>query len=133
MAWNVGDRKVPWVKRLFDLIGEAEPDTTDPVARSALFTPSDAQVFRHWQKLDNDGLVGYIASTSFAATLPAGERDRLLDDVRRLYDGYGRGPDGLLLPWHTHCYRARVSGLAAQAGSHGDDGYDDDALLIDFS
>jgi SAM-dependent methyltransferase len=133
LAWNSGDRQVPWVRRLFDLIGEAEPDNTDPVARSGLFAPSDAQVFRHWQKLDQDAVVGFIASTSLAATLPAGDRDRLLDDVRRLYDSYGRGPDGLLMPWRTHCYRARVSGLAAQAGTHDDDDYDDDALLIDFS
>jgi SAM-dependent methyltransferase len=133
LVWNSGDKKVPWVKRVFALIGE--PDTTelgDPVADSELFATSEARVFRHWQQMSRQSLVGLIASTSYAATLPEPERAALLEEVGHLYDSYGRGPDGMLMPWQARCYRARVSGLAAQADRDVDAGYDD-ALLIDFS
>lgn len=131
LVWNSGDKKVPWVKRVFDLIGESEADLDDPVADSDLFATSDARMFRHWQQMGKADLVGFIASTSYAATLPDAERAALLEEVGQLYDGYGRGPDGMLMPWRAYCYRARVSGLAAQVDRDTDTGYDD-ALLIDF-
>jgi SAM-dependent methyltransferase len=133
LVWNSGDRKVPWVKRVFDLIDlEDAADLGDPVADSDLFATADARVFRHWQPMGKETLVGFIASTSQAATLPERERAALLEEVAELYDSYGRGHDGMLMPWRAHCYRARVSGLAAQASRDADAGYDD-ALLIDFS
>lgn len=133
LVWNSGDRKVPWVKRVFDLIElEDAADLGDPVADCELFATSDARVFRHWQPMGKQALIGFIASTSQAATMPDAERAALLDEVGRLYDGYGRGPDGMLMPWRAYCYRARVSGLAAQVHRDADSGYDD-ALLIDFS
>lgn len=133
LAWNSGDRKVPWVKRIFDLTDTQESDSLgDPVADSDLFAPSEVQVFRHWQRMDQEALLGFVASTSRAATMGADEREELLAEVRRLYDGYGRGPSGMLMPWRTRCYRARVSGLAARTTTDADDGYDD-GLLIDFA
>ncbi len=132
LAWNVGDRKVPWVRRVFDLTDTPDDnDLGDPVEGSDLFSTSDARAFRHWQRFHKDSLVGFVASSSKAATLGAAERQALLDEVGRLYDSYGRGPDGMLMPWRTRCYRAQVSGLV---NASRDDAADyDDALLIDFS
>ena len=45
------------------------------------------------------------------ATKSDGEQRALVDEVGAIYDSYGRGPDGMLLPWSTYCYRSRVSGL----------------------
>jgi hypothetical protein len=64
--------------------------------------------------------------------MPAEERSALLAEVRQLYESYDRGPSGMLMPWRAYCYRARVSGLAAQVRDSRSDGYDD-ALLIDFN
>jgi hypothetical protein len=55
-----------------------------------------------------------------------------------LYDEYGRGHDGMLLPYVTHCYRAVVRAPAvveeqAPRSRNRDDGGDADSLLIDFS
>ena len=32
----------------------------------------------------------------------------MLQDVEKLYADYGRGPDGMQVPWLTECYRAVV-------------------------
>jgi SAM-dependent methyltransferase len=133
LVWNSGDRKVPWVKRVFDLIDQ--PDSAglgDPVADSDLFAASESRIVRHWQQMGEESLLGFVASTSTAATLSDEDREELLAEVRRLYDSYGRGPSGMLMPWGAYCYRARVSGLGAQLKDDGGGGYDD-SLLIDFS
>ena len=62
----------------------------------------------------------------------------MLRKVDDLYAEYGRGHDGMLLPYVTHCYKAvvRPPALADRGrpapGDRGDDGGDADALLIDF-
>lgn len=132
LVWNDGDHKVPWVQRVFELIDQPQAfETADPVAGSELFAPSDSRVFRHWQQMTKATLLGFVASTSWAATLPPPERAELLAEVGRLYDGYDRGPAGLSMPWQARCYRARVSGLGAQVTDGTDDGYDE-ALIAEF-
>lgn len=132
LVWNSGDFKIPWVKRVFELIDQ--PDAAalgDPVAGSDLFASSESRVFRHWQEINKQTLLGFVASTSKAATVTPDERAALLAQVGGIYDSYDRGSSGMRLPWQSRCYRARVSGLAAQVRDAGGDGYDD-ALLIDF-
>ena len=86
-----------------------------------------------------------MASGSNVARMSDPERERLLRKVDELYDGYGRGADGMLLPYGTYCYKAVVR-AAAQDDPDGpdgaadlapgpveSDGTDPDALLIDFS
>lgn len=133
LVWNSADRKVPWVKRVFDLIDVVEDDSLgDPVEGSDLFATSDRRAFRHWQRFHRASLLGFVASSSRAATMTPDERAALFEKVGKLYDSYGRGPDGMLMPWHTRCYRARVSGLVNAARPDDADGYDD-TLLVDFS
>jgi hypothetical protein len=55
----------------------------------------------------------------------------VLDRVGALYDDYGRGHDGMLLPYDTYCYRARVVSTATPPEGPVE-GFDD-GLLIDFS
>ena len=66
--------------------------------------------------------------------------------MRALYDDYGRGHDGMQLPYVVECFRAKVIDLrdeatevAAGSGSGASpespmisDGTDTDMLLIDF-
>lgn len=138
LVWNAADQKVPWVRNVFGLIGLGDSDVgKDPVEDSDLFATSDRLVVRHWQHLDRPALLGFSASQSIFATKTDAERRELLDQVGAIYDSYGRGPDGMRLPWTAYCYRARVSGLAhdseraADPAPAGDDDLDD-GLLVDF-
>ena len=65
-----------------------------------------------------------------------------LAEVRAFYDDYGRGMDGMQIPYVTRCYRAAVVDRDEQTTSSPDepsqdgpvvsDGTDTDMLLIDF-
>ncbi|MEJ7628880.1 MAG: class I SAM-dependent methyltransferase [Nocardioidaceae bacterium] len=128
-VWNSGDFKVPWVRRLFGLIGHSDEDPDDPLAASELFTSKERRVFRHWQRFDRESLVGFVASGSYAAVQKPAEREVLLGEVAAIYDSYGRGHAGMLMPWKAVCFRAMVT-KAADA-RRGSTGQPDDGLLID--
>jgi ubiquinone/menaquinone biosynthesis C-methylase UbiE len=111
LVWNYRDERVPWVRRLSEVIG-TEPiagDVEAVLATTADFGPPEHASFRFWQSLDGPGLVDMVTSRSYVAVLSDAEREPLLAQVRELYDSYGRGPHGLQLPYTTECYRARLS------------------------
>lgn len=133
VVWNNADLKVPWVRKVYALamtgsLDEAVGD--DPVEGSELFARSEAKVFRHWQQFHCLSLIGFVASQSRVATMAPAARESVLADVGTLYDSYGRGPDGMLMPWRSYCYRSRVTGLADFPQESSLDL--DDGLLIDF-
>lgn len=130
LVWNTGDFKVPWVKKVLSLINLSEDDVEDPLAGSDLFTTHEQRVFRHWQRFDRESLLGFISSSSSSAVRTPDERAALLAEVGAIYDSYGRGYDGMRMPWKATCYRATVSSLADERRASADD--PDDGLLIDF-
>jgi SAM-dependent methyltransferase len=145
LVWNVRDEGVPWVRRLGRLIGSPEQlvDPTHALLSSNLFGYVEAKTFRFWQHLDRNLLRDLVSSRSQVATMSEPARERVLRGVDELYDGYGRGPDGMLLPYVTRCYRAVVRAPAPEeraerpqatgpAANDGGDGGDGGNLLIDF-
>ncbi|MGN6131050.1 MAG: class I SAM-dependent methyltransferase [Nocardioidaceae bacterium] len=145
LAWNLRDETVPWVRRLGRLIGTPEQldDPTHVLLSSNLFGYVETKPFRFWQPLNRGLLRDLVTSRSHVATMSEPARERVLRDVDELYDGYGRGADGMLLPYVTHCYRAVVRAPApeetaeeaderAATGPVVSDGGDGDNLLIDF-
>jgi SAM-dependent methyltransferase len=143
LAWNVRDERIPWVKRLGALIGTPEQlsDPTDALVSSRLFGFVESATFRFWQPLNRDSLRDLVASRSNVAVMPEIERGRVLSKVDDLYTEYGRGVDGMLLPYVTRCFKTVVRPHTSAAPPSGrgsapggpDDGTDTDALLIDFS
>lgn len=134
LVWNVGDLRVPWVKKVFGLIDlEPEEQEDDPFAGTDIFVLTEQRFVKHWQPFRKETLIGYVASTSRAATMGESERAALLDEAGRLYDSYERGPDGLLMPWIAHCYRGRVAGLSSPASPTDAQGADDETVVISFS
>ena len=110
MVWNVRDEGIPWVRRLGRLIGSQEQET-DPVrllADDRHFGWVEMETYRHWQDLDRAGLLDLVASRSNVAAMGPEERERTLREVGEMYDGYGRGHDGMRLPYVTRCYRTAV-------------------------
>jgi SAM-dependent methyltransferase len=137
LAWNRRDETVPWVRRLGRLIGSGHlEDPTDLLEAHECFDGIERRTFRHWQEVDRDGLVGLVRARSTVADLPEHERDAVLAKVGALYDEYGRGPDGMSLPYDCLAYRCRLSEVTGRpdAGrAAGPEGPLDDGLLIDFS
>jgi SAM-dependent methyltransferase len=142
LAWNLRDERIPWVRRLGELIGtqEQQNDPTHALLSSNLFGFVETTTFRFWQPLDRGLLRDLALSRSNLAVLSEPERERVLRKVDEMYDGYGRGADGMLLPYVTHCYKAVVRAPSVDTDDPrpgprpaiSDDGGDADALLIDF-
>ena len=141
--WNWRDDRIPWVRRLGALIGTQEQlaDPTEAIAASELFGEVEEATFTHWQQVDRHSIQDLVLSRSNVAVLDEEARAAKLAEVLALYDEYGRGMDGMQLPYVTKCYRAVVVDLPAdeaedaESGESGDgpsDGTDTDMLLIDF-
>jgi SAM-dependent methyltransferase len=115
LVWNARDEAIPWVRKLGTLlnglrVGSADNrlDLAAPAEESEDFGWVERHEFRFWQTLRRDDLFDLIRSRSYVALLEPDERQDLLDRVGALYDDYGRGPDGMQLPYLTRCYRAVV-------------------------
>lgn len=143
LVWNVLDERIPWVRRLAAIIGEhtgGGPDPVQVIDDSGLFETVQTATFRFWQPLTRQSLQELVLSRSNVAVMSQEEREPVLRKVDELYDEYGRGHDGMLLPYVTHAYRAVVlpwaarehddSGASASADRPDDLGTD--SLLIDF-
>jgi SAM-dependent methyltransferase len=143
VLWSARDERVPWVKRLGRVIG-SPADRVDPasaldeaVEETGLFTEVERSTFRFWQPMTQGSLRDLVTSFSDVAVMSGPERARVLERVDELYDEYGRGHDGMLLPYRTTVCRTT---LLPRPGEDPDgpgagtvvDGVPDDALLIDF-
>lgn len=118
MVWNERDERIPWVRRLGRILGSTgEPhDWTSLLSTSGLFGFVDEATFGAWQALDRDGLRDLVSSRSQVLERDEDERRRVLDEALALYDGFGRGWEGMQLPWTARCFRA---GLAPRRGTTG--------------
>ncbi|MCW2735439.1 class I SAM-dependent methyltransferase [Nocardioides sp.] len=146
LAWNFFDQRIPWVRRLVNVVGEhaaSSHASSDVLVDHELFEPAERTTFAFWQDVNRDILVDIVASRSYVASLPEAEREARLDAVRALYDDYGRGHDGMQLPYVTECFRAKVRDLRGESATNPEDGTshegpvvsdgtDTDMLLIDF-
>lgn len=114
LIWNFRDESVPWVRRLSAIIGSEglAVDPTPVLNDSGLFDEVQHARFRMWQQVDRDGLLALVESRSYVASRPRHERQTILGQVRELYDESARSPEGLVLPYTTVCYRARVNALS---------------------
>ena len=145
LVWNARDEGIPWVRKLGKIIGSADNThgLADPAAESEHFGELDSKEFRFWQMLRRDDLFDLVRSRSYVALLDDSARDQLLARVGALYDDYGRGPDGMQLPYITRCYRTvvrhrmpppvpRVSDGISRIPSPAEQTDDPGTLLIDF-
>ncbi len=110
LVWNQRDERVPWVRRLGALLGDRDQrtDLADPLEHSGLFGWVEEETFKHRQVIDRESVLDLALSRSSVATLDERGREAKLAQVRAFYDDYGRGMDGMQLPYLTRCYRARM-------------------------
>jgi SAM-dependent methyltransferase len=114
LLWNLRDESVDWVRRLTEIIARYEGDTPNErtgewrraFSATDLFGTLHQLRFPHRQELDADGLVDRMASVSFIAVLPEGDRAEVLDQVRELARTHPdlAGRDTFDLPYVTDLY-----------------------------
>lgn len=116
LVWNVRDNGIPWVRKLGAIIenGAARTDITDPLRESEYFGDVAEREYRFWQHLRREELFDLVRSRSNVAILADHAREDLLARVGALYDDYGRGPDGMKLPYLTRCYKTTVTSHPAE-------------------
>jgi ubiquinone/menaquinone biosynthesis C-methylase UbiE len=137
VLWNLRDERIPWVRRLGAILGNQERLASAEVLEDAAgFGAIEHQVFRHWQVVDRTSIQELALSRSNVATLDEASRAAKLAEVLAFYDDYGRGMDGMQLPYNANCYRATVaprqSTVATEVAEAPADAADPDVLLIDF-
>ena len=146
LVWNQRDERIPWVRRLGAIIGTQDQlrEPAEALVASSRFGFVEDSVFRHWQVVDRESIQDLVLSRSNVAVLDEEGRAAKLAEVVAFYDDYGRGMDGMQLPYEARCFRAVVveppeSEHAPADGESGakpkepvSDGADTDMLLIDF-
>ncbi len=140
LVWNERNEKIPWVRRLGALIGTQEQlrDPAQALIFSELFGFVEEREFSHWQTVDRRTIQDLVLSRSNIAVLDAEGRAAKLAEVLAFYDDYGRGMDGMQLPYVTRCFTATVLDRPtsnpddAQPGDAERPDDPDDELLIDF-
>jgi len=149
LVWNLRNEKIPWVRKLGTLIGNQEllaKDIAEPLVHSGLFGFVEDASFSFWQDINRDTIQDMVLSRSNIALLDDEAREAKLAEVVAFYDDYGRGMDGMRLPYDTLCYRAVVVEQPGQSVTTSEDdapegpsdseppndGPDDGMLLIDF-
>jgi len=123
LVWNARDERIPWVKRLGNLIGRQ--DVTNAAVDQALeespyFGPIEEQEFKHWQVVDRESIQDLVRSRSNIASLAPEAQEAKIAEVLAFYDDYGRGMDGMQLPYVTRCFSAGV-GIRPQSKTADDD------------
>jgi ubiquinone/menaquinone biosynthesis C-methylase UbiE len=144
LVWNQRDERIPWVKRLGRIIGTQDQlrDPAEMLTASKLFGDVETESFKFWQVIDRNSVQDLVRSRSNIATLAPAEQDAKLAEVLAFYDDFGRGMDGMQLPYVVSCFRSQVLDRvtptlterrsADDAESVVSDGSSTDMLLIDF-
>ncbi|MFN8195479.1 MAG: class I SAM-dependent methyltransferase [Nocardioidaceae bacterium] len=145
LVWNQRDERIPWVRRLGRIIGTQEQlrDPAEVLVNSKLFGFVEQKEFKTWQDVNRETILDLVLSRSNVLALSEEDRAAKLAEVLAFYDDYGRGMDGMQLPYVVSCHKAVVvdridetdddasSGEGISIGG-ASDGTDTDMLLIDF-
>jgi SAM-dependent methyltransferase len=114
LVWNTRDDDDAFMARLTEIIGNerlSEAAGYGPLEASDLFGPVESAVFHHEQVVDRETLLDLVLSRSHCAKLGPADREPVLEAVGRLYDEVA-GPEGVRMPYLTHCFRATRKGDA---------------------
>lgn len=110
VLWNERDNRIPWVRKLSAQIASqrSDVDPTTVIDDSAMYSAVEQHDFRFWQIVNRETIQDLVMSNSHVSTLPEEQREAKRRDVLALYDDYGRGMDGMQLPYTCKVFRAVV-------------------------
>ena len=118
LVWNNPDLEVDWVAEIWGLVStkrRSAPRNRDLSWKKAFaateqrLEPLRHRRFSHRQQLAMDGLIARVRSIAFVASLPADEREDLLERVREIARSHPAlaGMQTLELPYRTDVYWCR--------------------------
>ena len=118
LVWNNPDLDVDWVAEIWGLVSTkrgSAPRNRDLSWKQAFASAGEGleplrhRRFSHRQRLGLDDLVARVRSISFVASLPADEREDVLERVREIARGHPAlaGRQTLQLPYRTDVYWCR--------------------------
>ena len=110
VLWNERDNRIPWVRKLSAQIASqrGDVDPTPAIDESAMFSAVEEHQFRFWQVINQHTIQDLVLSNSHVSTLPEEDREAKRAAVLALYDDYGRGMDGMQLPYTCRVFRTVV-------------------------
>lgn len=117
VVWHERDVRIPWVRRLGAFLEgprggrDNEPSSetiTEHLLSSPLFSFVEEETYTVWQDVNHDNVADLVLSRSWVAALTPQAREQAVAEVRAFYDDYGRGMDGMQLPYKVHCVRTQV-------------------------
>ena len=110
LAWNQRDESIPWVRKLGRLIEKPieSMDPSESLLDSGCLEGIEHGQYTFWQTIHRASVVDLVLSRSNIAMLSDEERAAKRAEVLAFYDDYGRGMDGMQLPYTCLCYRAPV-------------------------
>lgn len=110
LVWNKTDERIPWVRRFTRILGDPGHDqSNDAVVQSEYFGFVEEEKFNFWHVIDRVSVRDLARSKSHIAALPEDKLKAKLDEVSAFYAEFGRGMDGMQLPYQAHCFRSKVS------------------------
>ncbi len=113
LVWHVRDTRIPWARKLGTVLGGHDSEASieaevEPLIASRYFGVVAEASFKTWQHLNTETLRDLALSRSNIASLGAQQREARIREVLDFYDGYGRGMDGMELPYLARCWSASV-------------------------
>lgn len=117
VVWHERDTRIPWVRRLGAFLEgplgarDNEPrsaSVTEHLLRSPLFSFVEEETWTTWHEIDRKTVADLVLSRSWVAELSPEARDTAVAEVQAFYADYGRGMDGMQLPYRVHAVRTQV-------------------------
>jgi ubiquinone/menaquinone biosynthesis C-methylase UbiE len=108
LIWNRRDERVPWVKRLSEVMGsgDAELIELEGIKIDPPFGPTQTFTTDWSRPMTTDLLVEMAASRSYVITATPKRRREILSRVRALVGWEPCLGDEFAFPYQTHCFRA---------------------------
>lgn len=117
VVWHERDTRIPWVRRLGAFLEgplgarDNEPRSatvTERLLHSPLFSFVEEETWTTWQQIDRATVADLVLSRSWVSKLSPEARARAVEEVQEFYAAYGRGMDGMQLPYRVHAVRTQV-------------------------
>jgi ubiquinone/menaquinone biosynthesis C-methylase UbiE len=107
---NERDTRIPWVRRLDAMIGRSAQQVSPSadLDDSGLFSAVEEHDFRFWQVINRESVQDLVLASSHLTTAAEEEREAKRAEVLAFYDDYGRGMDGMQLPYQCRVFRSAV-------------------------